>query len=199
MDKKRVTLITYLENNDLEKVNNLMKDVEYETCKIPYYMDDINKRNEADRKLPYHFTMFTTFKDKQDDVLEIIEKSNVEKIKLKINGVHLVKGRNFVIYLGIEENHVINALTSLFYKQIKEEKATPGTFYKGNLGEEYDPSKLIFHLTLHVDTDKDKAEKIYEKIKKNFQPFYVEFDKLMLFDDFGGDLIAIKKLGQKSE
>lgn len=38
MNKDRVTLITYLEKNDLDKLDNLMKDVEDKTCKIPYYI-----------------------------------------------------------------------------------------------------------------------------------------------------------------
>ena len=78
--------------------------------------------------------------------------------------------------LGIEENNEIKKLQKIFYEAIS--------------GENYNPDNFTFHMTLHIDKDKQIIDKLLEKIKLNFKPFNLEFDKLVLFD-YPGEMIEI--------
>lgn len=55
-------------------------------------------------------------------------------------------------------------------------------------GENYDPDKFTFHMTLHIDKDKKLVNKIKEDIELNFKSFDLEFDELVLYD-YPGDMI----------
>ena len=61
---KRITLISWLEKKELKKIEDLMKENEEKTCKVPYGIND-EKREEIDN-LPYHFTIFATKKENQE-------------------------------------------------------------------------------------------------------------------------------------
>ena len=50
----RITLITFSEQKEL---NNLLKNINIEMCKVPYGIDDKN-RFKIDN-LPFHFTIFS--------------------------------------------------------------------------------------------------------------------------------------------
>lgn len=81
---------------------------------------------------------------------------------------------SFVLYFGIEENDELKNLQRIFYDRILEEK--------------YNPDLFTFHLTLHIDKDKQLIYNLYNKIKQNFKPFDLQFNKLALFD-YPGDMI----------
>ena len=66
-----------------------------------------------------------------------------------------------------------------------------GSFYTGDSEKEYDSSNYIFHMTLHVTRDEKEAKEVYKIINENFMPFYMEFNRVALYDDRGGDLIKI--------
>lgn len=87
-----------------------------------------------------------------------------------------MKGRNnsFVLYFSIEDNEDIKKLQRKFFLQIP--------------GENYNPDKFTFHLTLHIDKDKKLVNKIKEDIELNFKSFDLEFDELVLYD-YPGDMI----------
>ena len=57
---KRITLISFIEKNEIRKVEQLMENINEGTCKVPYGIND-EKRYEIDN-LPYHFTIFATNK-----------------------------------------------------------------------------------------------------------------------------------------
>lgn len=52
-----------MEQNEINKIENLMSVVKENTCKVPYGINDTN-RYEIDN-LPYHFTIFATKKENQ--------------------------------------------------------------------------------------------------------------------------------------
>lgn len=98
------------------------------------------------------------------------------KIKVKVNDVKIMKCRNesFVLYLAIEDNEKIKELQRIFFNKFPKEK--------------YNPEKFTFHLTLHIDKDYDKILELKNTIKDSFKPFYLEFDRLALYD-YPGEMI----------
>jgi len=177
-----------------------MKNIKVSTCKVPYIPDTEEERHKADI-FPWHITIFIGNKERAPQILELIKKAKKQKIKLKFNDVILQQSPKFgsmSLLLTIEQNQEMIDLQNMFYHEFTEEKGR-GASYKGKAGEKYDASKYTFHLTLDIDKDLQKIQDEYEIIKKDFKPFEVEFEKLMLFNDLGGSLIAIEKMGEKEE
>ena len=59
----RITLITYFDQKELNKIYKRIKNINFKICKVPYGIDD-QKRYEIDN-LPFHFTIFATNKENQ--------------------------------------------------------------------------------------------------------------------------------------
>lgn len=173
---KTITLISFLKQDEINKVERLMKNINENTCKVPYIIDD-EKRYEIDN-LPYHFTIFATDKENQARMIETAEKINIETISLKVNDIKIGKGRHnsYYIYLSIEENKQIKELQRIFYNEFQDEK--------------YNPDIFTFHMTLHFDKDYNKILNMQKILKENFKPFYLEFNTLALFD-YPGDMIKL--------
>ncbi len=172
----RITLISYFDNEELKKVFNIIGNVEFKMCKVPYGINDA-KRYEIDN-LPYHFTIFATSKKNENYILNISNNLNIGKIKLRVNAVKvkIAKNNSYVLYLGIEQSNKIKKLQKFFYDKINEEN--------------YNPNKFTFHMTLHIDTNKIFINNLYDLINKNFKPFYIEFNKVALYN-YPGDIIKI--------
>ena len=170
----RITLITYFDKKELNKINEYLKNIDFKMCKVPYGIND-DKRYNIDN-LPYHFTVFATDKENETELLNIANNINIDNIVLKVNDIKVMDAKydSFVLYFGIEENDELKNLQRIFYDKILEEK--------------YNPDFFTFHLTLHIDKDKQLIYNLYNKIKQNFKPFYLEFNKLALFD-YPGDMI----------
>ena len=179
---KRITLISFIEKNEINKVKQLMSNIKENTCKVPYGIND-EKRYEIDN-LPYHFTIFATNKENQDQVLKIAEKININKIKLKVNDIKIMTARydSYCLYLSIEENQQIKELQRIFYKKFPKEK--------------YNPDDFVFHMTLHIDKDYNKVLNLQKILKENFKSFFLEFNTLSLFD-YPGEMI--KKINFNKE
>lgn len=177
---KRITLISFIEKNEINKVEQLMNNINENTCKVPYGIND-EKRYEIDN-LPYHFTIFATNKENQEEILKIAESINIDKIQLKINDIKImnIKHNGYCLYLSIEENQQIKELQRIFYREFPKEK--------------YNPDDFTFHMTLHIDNDYNKIVKMQNILKQNFEPFFLDFNILALFD-YPGDMI--KKINLK--
>ncbi len=173
---KRITLISFIGNNEIKKVEQLMSNIKENTCKVPYGIND-EKRYEIDN-LPYHFTIFATNKENQDKILEIAERINIDKIQLKVNDIKIMNARydSYCLYLSIEENKQIKELQGIFYKKFPQEK--------------YNPDDFVFHMTLDIDKDYNKILNLQKTLKENFKPFFLEFDTLALFD-YPGEMIEL--------
>ena len=59
-----------------------MEDINLKICKVPYGIDD-EHRQDIDT-LPYHFTIFATNKENQDEFIDLIKTVNIDKIKVKM-------------------------------------------------------------------------------------------------------------------
>lgn len=171
---KRITLISFIGKDEISKVEQLMSNVNENTCKVPYGIND-EKRYEIDN-LPYHFTIFATNKENQDKMLEITERINIDKIQLKVNDIKIMNAKynSYCLYLSIEENQQIKELQRIFYKEFSKEK--------------YNPDDFVFHMTLHIDKDYNKVLNLQRILKENFEPFFLEFNRLALFD-YPGEII----------
>lgn len=170
---KRITMISFMNKTELDKIEKLMNNIQIKTCKVPYGIDE--NRYNIDN-LPYHFTIFATNKENQNEIINIAQKIDIGKIKVKVNDAKIMKCKNgsFVLYLAIEDNEKIKKLQRIFFNEFPKEK--------------YNPEKFTFHLTLHIDKDYDKVLELENKIKDSFKPFYLEFDRLALYD-YPGDMI----------
>ena len=177
---KRITLISFIEK--INEVEQLMNNINENTCKVPYGIND-EKRYEIDN-LPYHFTIFATNKENQDEILKIAESINIEKIQLKVNDIKIMNAKydSYCLYLSIEENQQIKELQRIFYKEFPKEK--------------YNPDDFTFHMTLHIDNDYNKIVKMQNILKQNFEPFFLDFNILALFD-YPGDMIKKINLNKK--
>lgn len=171
---KRITLISNLRKSELKKINGLMSDINFKTCKVPYGIDDEHRYNIDN--LPYHFTIFATDKGNQDKFIDLIKTVNIGRIKLKINTVEIMKGKHdsYVLYLGIEENENLKDLQKIFYSKFPK--------------EHYNPESFIFHMTLHIDKDYNTIKILKNKILERFEPFYLEFDEMALYDYPGEEI-----------
>lgn len=179
---KRITMISLMNKTQLDKVEKLMNNIPIKNCKVPYGIDDENRYNIDN--LPYHFTIFATNKENQNKIIKIAQKIKIDKIKVKVNDVKIMKGRydSFVLYLSIEDNEEIKDLQRIFFNKFPQEK--------------YNPEQFTFHLTLHIDKDYDKILELQNIIRNNFKPFYLEFNRLALYD-YPGDII--KEISFKKE
>ena len=170
----RITLISFMEQNSIDKVGNLVNKLDEKTCKVPYGIND-EKRYEIDN-LPYHFTIFATNKENQNRILQIAERIKSNTIQLKVNDIKIMNARcnSYCLYLAIEENQQMKDLQKIFYQEFPK--------------EQYNPENFIFHMTLHIDKSKEKILKMQDKLKDNFEPFLIEFNTIALFD-YPGEMI----------
>ena len=182
MIKKRITLISFIDENKENQIQSLIKKIKVNTCKVPYGIDDEN-RYKIDN-LPYHFTIFATDKENQNQMLEIAEKISIDKIQVKVNDIKIMKAKynSYCLYLAIEENQQIKELQRVFYNKFQQEK--------------YNPDNFTFHMTLHIGKDYDMILKLHNTLKENFKPFLLEFDTLALFD-YPGEMI--RKINLKND
>lgn len=186
---KRITLITSIDENELNKVNKLMEKMDELTCKVPYGVVAEEKRYEQDN-LPYHFTIFATNKENESKVIELAENIKVDKIKLEVNEMKIMKSKKYdswILYLGIKDNKDIKNLRNLFYSEFPDEKFK-NIFYKDVSDEKYNADNFIFHMTLHIDKNHEKVQSIYNTLNNYFEPFTLEFNKLVLFN-YPGSMI----------
>lgn len=170
----RITLVTSFDEKELNKIDKVIQGIGSGLCKVPYGIDD-ERRYEIDN-LSYHLTVFATNKENEDKVLDIARSLDIGEIEVLVDSVHVMNGRNgsLVLYLGIVENADIKRVQRVFYDVFKDEK--------------YNPDKFLFHITLHIDKNKELVYDLERKVKENFVPFSVRFGKLSLYN-YPGEII----------
>lgn len=171
---RRITLISFINRNEMSKVDNLLINIDEKMCKVPYGINDENR--EKIDNLPYHFTIFATNKENQYKMLEIAQKIHIGKIQVEINDIRIMRGSNnsYCLYLSIEKNTKLKELQRVFFNEFPKEN--------------YNPDNFTFHMTMHIDKNYDTILKIQNKLKAKFKPFLLEFDTLALFD-YPGEII----------
>ena len=171
---KRITLISNLKQLELEKIDNLLIDSDVNMCKFSYGIND-DMRELLDT-LPYHFTIFGTDKDNQEEFIKLIETIKMGKFIVKVSSVEIMPGNDdsYVLYLGIENN-----------EKLKELQRTIRTKFPSKY---YNPDNFKFHITIDIDKDYQKIKKLQSEILKMFEPFDIEIDELALYDYPGSEI-----------
>ena len=172
---KRITLVTIFDKVTISNINNLVNIVGEKICKVPYGIDDDN-RKKIDT-LPFHFTISAWDKEYEEKVVGFLDNINFKKIKVKVNKVEIMKGKNnsFVLFLSIKENQDIKNIQQVIYNKLPSEK--------------YNPGKFTFHITLHIDKDYNTIIQMKQKLEDKFESFEIEINKLGLFEIYPANLI----------
>lgn len=84
---KRITMISFMNETQLDKVERLINNIPIKICKVPYGIEDENRYNIDN--LPYHFTIFATNKENQNEIIKIAQKIDIDKIKDNFNPFYL--------------------------------------------------------------------------------------------------------------
>jgi len=164
----KITCIALFENEDLNKIENIVSILDDKLCKVPLFIED---REKVDT-LPYHTTLSVWDIEQQNKVTEVFKNINMQKIELEVSEVKVKKGyftgdESWNLYLAINENSKLREIQDYIYQNLPNEKYNPETF--------------IIHITLHCDSDYEKLNLMKEKLMRNFIPFKIKFNKLGLF------------------
>ncbi|MFA5211555.1 MAG: 2'-5' RNA ligase family protein [Patescibacteria group bacterium] len=178
--QKRITLITLFADDILEKIKKIVADKENLICKIPYGIDDDN-RKQMDT-LPYHFTISSWDNKFERQVVEILKELNFSNFVLKIDKVKIMSGKenSHILYFFAKNDDKLRKIQKSIFEKIPNEK--------------YNPANFEFHITLAIDKDQNNILKLKEKIEKNFEAFEIRIDKLALFSIYPARKIFEKAL-----
>lgn len=176
---ERVTFISVFDKNNLKKLEVYASQIEEELCKVPFGKN-VDNREEADT-LPYHFTLSAWNIEDKDNVIEGLEKIEFSKIKILINNIGIMNGKenSYVLYFDIEDNKELKLLQQKVYNILPSEK--------------YNPDNFQFHITIHIDKNYNKIISIKEKILENFMPFELEIDTFGLYEIYPAKLVRTFK------
>jgi len=134
---KRITSIALFDKDSLNKLNESIKDLNENFCKVPFREEN----REILDTLPYHFTFTVWDISEKDIAIEIIKKIRFNEIELKIIGVNVKDSFNdsYNLYFEIERNNSLYLLQKQIYDLAKIEK--------------YNPDNFVPHITIHCDKD----------------------------------------------
>lgn len=172
---ERITFISNFDNSNLEKINNCLKEINDNLCKVPFNKN-ISDRKKADT-LPYHFTLSAWNITDKEKVLEELSKITFPKIEILINNIEIMSGKenSYVLYFSIKPNEDLKLLEEKIYQVLPSEKYNPKTFK--------------FHITIHIDKDYQNIIKMKEQILQNFKPFKLKVNKFGLYEIYPAKMI----------
>ena len=173
--KERITFIATFDNKNLEKINNITRQIDEKLCKVPFGKN-VDNREEVDT-LPYHFTLIAWDIEKEEKVINELSKLEFPKLKVLINNVEIMNGKenSHVLFFSIEPNKKLKLLQQKIYQILPSER--------------YNPEKIQFHITIHIDKDSKKIEDIKEKLLQNFVPFELGINTFELYEIYPAKLV----------
>ncbi len=174
--KQRVTLVTLFDAESLERIDALASAPGEPLCKVPY-RDGVPDRFGVDT-LPYHLTIAAWDKAREAEVIDALRTIDVGAIRVLVDRIGVMDGANGsqVLYLAVAESEALLALQRQVYDLLPTEKYNPETFR--------------LHITLHIDQDRGKVERLREQLAERFQPFEVAFSELGLFEIYPAKLVC---------
>ena len=169
----RITLISLFNTGDIMKIESCIGLNKKELCKVPY-IDGICDRKLVDT-LPYHFTFCAWDVEYEKFIIEKLRKIKFTSKEILIDGVDIMENKNgsYILYLNAVVDEKIKSYQENIYNILPVEK--------------YDPKRINFHITIHVDKDYEKIKRIKEQIK--FKPFRVKIEKVGLYRIYPAELI----------
>ena len=172
----RVTLISILQPEDLNKICKLVIKSTEKLCKVPFskYVED---RVFADT-LPYHFTLSAWDISEEHEVINKLSSISFNNLKLLVDGIEIMNGKenSYVLYFNIKDNDELKLLQKSIYQILPSEK--------------YNPERFKFHITIHIDKDYEKIISIRNALMQDFIPFELEVDTFGLFEIYPANLVA---------
>lgn len=125
---ERITLISILDDSNIEKINYYVKQIDDKLCKVPFGKVD-DSREKMDTLL-YHFTLSAwDILDKEKVINELV-KLDYPKLRLLVNGIEIMNGKekSYVLYFSIDDNEELKLLQEKIYKILPSEKYNPQSF-----------------------------------------------------------------------
>lgn len=172
---ERITLISMFDQNNLEKINNIIKIINESICKVPF-IENINDRMKVDT-LPYHFTFCAWNINQKNYILQELSNINFKRFKVNVDGIEIMNGKenSYVLFFNIKKSNELKLLQEKIYKILPMEK--------------YDPNKFQFHITITIEKNYEKIIRIKKKLEEIFIPFDLEINSLGLFEIYPANLI----------
>lgn len=172
---ERITLISLLEKDSINKLDDIVETIPEKLCKVPYGRN-VTNRMKADT-LPSHFTICVWNVSELNNILNLFENLHFSPFKVWIDGVELKEGKedSYILYYRIKPSKELTDLQSQVYNYLKE--------------NDYNPQSYQLHMTIHIDKNKARILRIKELINRNFKPFSIVIHKIGLFQIYPAVLI----------
>lgn len=172
---ERITLVGVFDKNNSEKITKIISKTNEKLCKVPFGKK-VTNRFEVDT-LPYHFTLSAWDISQKEEVLNKLSDLKLNKVNLIVDGVTIMNGadNSYVLHFNI--------------KPTKELRTLQETIYNALPTKRYNPSHIKFHITIHVDKNRQKVLEIKRQIEQNFTPFELKTDNIKLFEIYPAKLI----------
>lgn len=162
---ERITLVSLFDKNNLNKINNIVNKINYHLCKVPFGKN-VDDRIKADT-LPYHFTLSAWNISQENFILKELLSINFHSFKINIDSIEIMNGKenSYVLYFNIKTNDELKLLQEKIYNILPSEK--------------YNPDGFQFHITITIDKDYNKIDRIKKEIENSFTPFELEINKIV--------------------
>ena len=101
---ERITLISLFSIKDLNKIDNVIKNVTEPLCKVPF-IENIDDRASIDT-LPYHFTLSAWNIKEKDCILKKLSNIKFNNFKITISDIEImnVRENSYVFYFKFKKN-----------------------------------------------------------------------------------------------
>lgn len=172
----RIPLVALFDKNSLDKINLYINKIEEQLCKVPFGRN-VN-RMDVDT-LPYHFTLSSWDIKEENYVVKELTKIKFNKFNVLVDDVEIMNGKenSFVLCFHIKPNNMLRKLQKSIYNILPNEN--------------FNPEKIKFHITIHIDKDYEKIIRIRETLLKDFIPFELEVNTLGLFEIYPAKMVKI--------
>lgn len=176
---ERITLVSLFNQNDLEKINNIIKIINEPLCKVPFGKN-VEDRTKADT-LPYHFTLSAWNIDQEGFILQELSNIYFNSFMVNVDSIEIMNGKenSYVLYFNVKVNNELKLLQERIYNILPSEK--------------YNPNKFHFHITITIDKDCEKIIRIKNKLEEIFIPFDLKINSIGLFEIYPATLIKTMK------
>ena len=172
---ERITLVGIFDKNNLEKITRITNNINEKLCKVPFEKN-VTDRYEVDT-LPYHFTLSAWNVSEEEIVLNKLSNLRLHKTKITIDSIAIMDSAedSYILHFHIKDNDNIKLLQETIYNSLPTEK--------------YNPEKIKFHITIHVDKNYSKILEIKKCIEEFFVPFELEVNTIRLYEIYPAMLI----------
>jgi len=171
------TFITHFDAEGYKKLYSYLSVIADETiCRVPYGRVEDKRRYQVDT-LPYHLTV-TSSKKNLGDLMNVMDGFIFAPFDIIITGLGIMngKGGSLVLYYKVALSEKMNLLQMKLYELIGNDKYLPGN--------------NTLHITICINKDYRKIERIKNNLSKSFAPFSMKVMSLGLYEIWPGKMMA---------